>query len=173
MKLVRPNKKHEPLALAYRNAFKERQIRLHGGSRLDMIDSYDEWLIHIESQALQLGERAGIVPATTFFLMDDDETEIFGIVNIRHELTPQLIHVGGHIGYSIHPHYWKQGYGTLLLKLALLEAKKLGIKKVLVTCNYDNLGSAKVIENNGGILENEIEVAGERIKRYWIDLTTD
>ena len=35
----------------------------------------------------------------------------------------------------------------------------------------ENIGSAKSIINNGGVLENEVEVDGVIEQRYWIDLT--
>ena len=37
-------------------------------------------------------------------------------------------------------------------------------------CDKTNIGSAKAIQNNGGILENEIYVDNELIQRYWISL---
>lgn len=61
-----------------------------------------------------------------------------------------------------------------MLKLALVEAKKLGMDRVLITCDEDNYSSEKVIINNGGVLENIIEnmIEGKVIytKRYWITL---
>ena len=44
--------------------------------------------------------------------------------------------------------------------------------KVLVSCRTDNLGSTKVIENNGGKYENDYydEPTGKTFKRYWISL---
>ena len=55
--------------------------------------------------------------------------------------------------------------------LALDECRKLGIEKVLMVCDKENIGSAKSIINNGGVLENEVEVDGVIEQRYWIDLT--
>ena len=65
----------------------------------------------------------------------------------------------------------------------------MGLRRVLITCNYDNFASAKVIENNNGKLENVVKnlVDGKEIKtkrqrnfcfgfngkRYWIDLASD
>ena len=48
---------------------------------------------------------------------------------------------------------------------------QLGIKKVLVTCDYDNIGSEKVILKNNGIYENTIKEEGKEnfIKRFWIN----
>ena len=46
--------------------------------------------------------------------------------------------------------------------------------RVLITCDDNNIGSCKVIEANGGVLENKVENTdcGERFltRRYWIDL---
>ena len=39
-----------------------------------------------------------------------------------------------------------------------------------MVCDKGNIGSAKSIENNGGILENEVVVNGVVEQRYWIDL---
>ena len=39
-----------------------------------------------------------------------------------------------------------------------------------MTCNKQNIPSAKSIIRNGGVLENEIIDEGETIQRYWISL---
>lgn len=57
-----------------------------------------------------------------------------------------------------------------MIGLALSECKRLGIDKVLMVCNKENIASAKSIRNNGGILENEIVVDGVVEQRYWITL---
>jgi len=61
-----------------------------------------------------------------------------------------------------------------MLSLALKKAKQMGLNRILITCDEDNIGSSKVIENNGGVLENIIEnsINGNKIytKRYWISL---
>ena len=48
--------------------------------------------------------------------------------------------------------------------------KGLGINKVLIVCDKDNVGSAKSILNNSGVLENEVVVDGVVEQRYWITL---
>jgi predicted acetyltransferase len=113
----------------------------------------------------------GWVPATQFWLID--KNEYIGNVIIRHQLNDTLMHIGGHIGYSIRPTKRKMGYGTSILKLSLSEARKLGIDKALVTCDETNLGSKKIIEKNGGILENiEEGIKGKPRKlRYWIAIS--
>ena len=65
------------------------------------------------------------------------------------------------------------GYGKKLLQLGI---EKYGYlieeDKILITCDDDNIGSSKIIESNGGILDNKIENedCGEKFltRRYWI-----
>ena len=117
--------------------------------------------------------KPGYVPSYDYFLVDGDN--FIGEIHIRTSLTPRLLQYSGNIGYGINPKYWRKGYGSKLLYLGLNKAKEL-IKedKVLVTCDDDNIGSFKVIENNGGVLENKVvnEIDGEEIltRRYWIKL---
>lgn len=121
-----------------------------------------------ESEGLHLPK--GWVPATELWFVD--KNEFIGSVNIRHLLTSHLLQIGGHIGYWIRPTKRKLGYGKKILKLALAEAKNLSIKKVLVTCDNTNIGSQKIIEKNGGILENIVDNGRDNPKkrRYWIIL---
>ena len=111
------------------------------------------------------------VPSYDYFLVDDDK--FIGVIHIRVRLTEKLLQYGGHIGYGINPTYWKKGYGTQLLKLGLEKAKELIEEdKVLITCDDDNIGSYKIIENNGGVLENTVtnHDGDEKFltRRYWV-----
>ena len=111
------------------------------------------------------------VPDSVFFLLDEQKDRLLGAVNIRHYLNDALLKTGGHIGDGIRPSERRKGYATEIIRLALIECEKLGIKKVLITCDKANIGSVKSIVKNGGILENEIEGPdGEIIQRYWISL---
>ncbi|MDP2648462.1 MAG: GNAT family N-acetyltransferase [bacterium] len=110
------------------------------------------------------------VPQTDYWLVDDGE--FIGRVSIRHSLTEHLRRIGGHIGYDIRPSKRRQGYGTKILQLALPKARELGVGRVLVTCDADNTASRKIIEKNGGVLENEVpnpETGGTKM-RFWIDI---
>ena len=75
------------------------------------------------------------------------------------------------IGYLVRPSKRKMGYGKILLSLALEKARDIGLKKVLVTCRNDNIGSAKVIESNDGKYENNYydKGSGKTYRRYWIE----
>lgn len=111
------------------------------------------------------------VPDSTFFCLDLDRQIFVGAVNIRHYLNESLLLSGGHIGAGIRPSERRKGYATAMIKLALDECKKLGIKNVLITCDKSNIGSAKSIMNNGGVLESIIiNPKGIEVERYWINL---
>ena len=111
------------------------------------------------------------VPSSLYYAYDDERNIMVGAVNIRHYLNDKLMFDGGHIGDGVRPSERRKGYATKIIALALDECKKLGIDKVLITCNKDNIGSKKSIINNGGILENEvIDEDGEKVLRYWINL---
>lgn len=129
--------------------------------------SYEEWLDLIRQRAVSAPE--GLVPASLYVLCDETG-RIYGVVDIRHKLNDYLLQFGGHIGYGIRPSERRKGYAAKQLALALPIAKSLGINRALITCNRENIGSARTIQKNGGVLENEVQ-DGERItQRYWIDL---
>lgn len=129
-----------------------------------------------------LGERSrsvnlpvGFVPEDVYWLVREAEgadAMVLGVTSLRHYLTPLLEDVGGHIGYSIRPSARRRGYGTRILALALEKARERGFERVLVTCDTNNIGSARIIEKNGGTLASEgfSAVAQTRVSRYWIEL---
>ncbi len=109
------------------------------------------------------------VKDSTFFCLDEERDIVVGAVNIRHYLNESLLLDGGHIGDGVRPSERGKGIATKMISLALEECKKLGIYRVLLVCDKDNVASAKSIINNGGVLENKPEVGGVIQQRYWID----
>ena len=129
--------------------------------------NFDYYLKDLENKE----EKDGLVPDSVFFLLDVDRNRLLGAVNIRHYLNERLLKDGGHIGDGIRPSERGKGYGTEMVRLALIECKKLGINKVLMVCDKTNPASRKTIINNGGILENEvIDEDGVIEERYWINI---
>ncbi len=106
----------------------------------------------------------GRVPQTIFWLFEDDRP--IGISKMRHYLNEKLKIRGGHIGYGIIAERRLKGFGKIILMKTLKEIKKIGVSRVLITCDINNIGSRKVIESNNGKLEN-IENAE---CRYWIEV---
>jgi len=113
---------------------------------------------------------AGNVPSTTYFCLDDGRDIFVGAVSIRHYLNESLLQTGGHIGDGVRPSERGRGIGTKMIALALEKCRAMGIGRVLMTCDKSNPASARTIEKNGGVLENEIPDGDETVCRYWIDL---
>lgn len=117
-----------------------------------------------------IGMREGWGPGSTYWLVRGGR--ILGICNVRHRLNDFLRTYGGHVGYSIRPSERGKGYGTFQLRLALDKARDRGIERALITCDNDNLASAGVIRNNGGVFDGEGPNPnnGKITQRYWIEL---
>jgi predicted acetyltransferase len=130
--------------------------------------SWDDYLKQQEDHrnGINLPER--IVPGT--FLVAVVAGKIVGRTSIRHRLNEFLLREGGHIGYGVLPAHRRRGYATEILRQSLIIARSLGIDRVLVTCDDDNIGSIKAIEACGGVLDNIVQArtSTARHRRYWI-----
>ena len=105
---------------------------------------------------------AGDVPSTHLWWVEGNE--FLGRVQIWHQLNAFLREVGGHLGYHVVPPCRRQGHATAMLAAALPVAAGLGIECLLITCDVGNVGSRKVIEANGGLLEDQL---GDKL-RFWV-----
>lgn len=168
LKLVFPTIDLKESALAYRQEhFDKGEKAIHGDGGLDEAENYEQWVEKINADLKR--DSGGFVPATTYFAFDGNK--MVGTIQIRHRLNDYLLKYGGHIGYGVAPSERRKGYGTEMLRLALTKCKSLGIEKALVTCNKDNVASARTILKNGGVLENEVAIdKGGLRQRYWIDV---
>jgi predicted acetyltransferase len=133
-------------------------------------DDFDAFFERIELYRTGENLPEGHVRSNYFVLLDDEK--LVGSGSLRYELNAGLTVYGGHIGYAVRPSDRQKGYGTLILRLLLEKARLLGLEKVFLTCDSDNVASAKIIEKGGGRLENQIfyEPTGKLISQYWIDL---
>jgi predicted acetyltransferase len=128
--------------------------------------SWSEYLEILDDQRLGRNLPLGKVPAT--FLIAEHDGQLIGRSSIRHALNDFLFNVGGHIGYGVRPAFRRRGFATEILRQSLELISELGVTEVLVTCDDDNVGSYKVIESQGGVLENRVEFEGSLKRRYWI-----
>jgi len=118
-------------------------------------DDFDAYVRRLDEKSRGIGLRPGHVPQTTFWLVRGGTT-IVATSRLRHRLTPALEQEGGHIGYDVSPSERRKGYGTRLLALTLEKARARGLQRVLVTCDTDNVASARIIQKNGGQLAGEV-----------------
>jgi predicted acetyltransferase len=131
-------------------------IREHAGPTRDWIPAYLALERRWRTEA-----PPNFVAMTTLWWVEG--ATYLGRISIRHYLNEPLREIGGHIGYDIRPSARLQGHATAMLAAALPRAAALGIEKALITCDADNLGSRKVIERNGGVLEDQ---RGRKL-RFW------
>ena len=173
MELVYPAQEHKFDAIVFRAEHVNLgEVHIHGsGGLLQTLEheTYETWLDKVTQARSEGWRNTGWVPGSTFFAIENGR--IIGTIQIRHELNEYLINIGGHIGYGVRPSERRKGYGTQMLALALIECRSLGIRRALVTCDKDNRASARTIEKNGGVFENEfIEENGNAVRRYWIEI---
>jgi len=81
--------------------------------------------------------------------------EYIGRLSIRHRLTPHLLYHGGNIGFEVRPTARRRGHATRMLAAALPLAADLGISPARLDCDVANVASRRVIEKNGGVLDEE------------------
>jgi predicted acetyltransferase len=115
---------------------------------------------------------AGFVPHT--YLVGVVGTAIVGRVSLRHRLNDFLERIGGHVGYGVVPSERRKGYASEMFKRTLPIAAALGIRRLLVTCDEDNLASRRIIEKHGGVFDGFAEEVGRPLpkRRYWVVLNT-
>jgi predicted acetyltransferase len=172
IQLIEPTPTLKSEFLAMVREFQESgETRIHDQNILSIQENFPAYLQQLKDNSQGIGLKPGFVPATTFWLVKHN-SRILGESRLRHQLTPWLEDRGGHIGYMVRPTERGKGYGTKLLAMTLEKTQQIGLDRVLVTCDADNLASARVIRKNGGILSSESisEQTGRIVSRYWITL---
>lgn len=167
--LVVPTKELKEKALQYRQEhFNNNEKIINGSELFDKTDSYEEWLKSVTSNANPKTVSPDWVLTDTFFAMDEDN-EIIGIIDFRHELNDFLINFGN-CGYSVRPSKRNRGYATEMLRQILGIARKAGLQEMHLSVERDNTPSIKTIIKNGGIYERSFEFEGEEADIYKIVL---
>lgn len=173
IKLVKPNLDYKEQVMEIRRIFLENKEDFSGCAGLEDCETYEEWIDC--DRRLSEKYKESFTPSTVYLAVRTSDNKVVGILDFRHELKEFLFKYGGNIGYSIVPSERRKGYAKEMLKLSLEECRKVGLDKVLVTCDKENIASSKTILANGGILENEVKDdvgLGKSgiIQRFWIIL---
>jgi predicted acetyltransferase len=129
--------------------------------------SFAEFVQAVEDHRRGRNLEPGWVEST--WLLADVDGVVVGRSSIRFALNDLLRTEGGHIGYAVRPAHRRRGHATEILRQSLIVARAGGVGRALVTCDDDNIGSAAVIEANGGVLEEVVDIDGVPLRRYWID----
>jgi predicted acetyltransferase len=177
LRLVRPSPAYRDSYIA---ALREHQAqgRFLDSRHIDndvaaLLRDFDRLVRALLDAAMPERVKPGFVPETFLWMIETRTNELVGRSSIRHALSdePSLRDIG-HIGYDIRPSRQGRGYGKAILGLTLEEAKKLGMERVLVTCDSNNMRSKTIIEHWGGVFERAVPLAGREYMRlrYWIDV---
>ena len=168
--LVKPDLSYADEIIKYKEESLKESPLINGSAGLDRLSSIEIWLEELKKRSCEDTVPEGLVPSSTYLGVREKDNYIVGMIDIRHYLNEYLTQVGGNIGYGIRKTERNKGYAKQMLKLALEKCKELKIKKVLITCDEDNIASEKVILSANAKLEDIRNVDGENKKRFWIDL---
>ena len=168
--LVKPDLSYADEIIKYKEESLKESPIINGSAGLDRFSSIEIWFEELKKRSCEDTVPKGLVPSSTYLAVREKDNYIVGMIDIRHYLNEYLTQVGGNIGYGVRKTERNKGYAKQMLKLALEKCKDLKIKKVLITCDEDNIASEKVILSANAKLEDIRNVDGENKKRFWIDL---
>ena len=168
--LVKPDLSYADEIIKYKEESLAESPIINGSAGLNRFSSIEDWLEELKKRSSEDTVPKGLVPSSTYLAVREKDNYIVGMIDIRHYLNEYLTQAGGHIGYGVRKTERNKGYAKQMLKLALEKCKELKIKKVLITCDEDNIASEKVILSANAKLEDIRNVDGENKKRFWIDL---
>ena len=168
--LVKPDLSYADEIIKYKEESLAESPIINGSAGLDRFSSIEIWFEELKKRSCEDTVPKGLVPSSTYLGVREKDNYIVGMIDIRHYLNEYLTQVGGHIGYGVRKTERNKGYAKQMLKLALEKCKELKIKRVLITCDEDNIASEKVILSANAKLEDIRNVDGENKKRFWIEL---
>jgi uncharacterized protein len=173
LRLVCPTPEYEARAREFIEEFARFSSELNGTGGLAPFlekNDYEGWLRKLAADLDLANIPEGRVPAITYFYVRERDGRVVGMVNIRLEDNGFIRNEAGHVGYCIRPTERRKHYASQLLADALEVCRRMRIERVVVTCDRENVASAKTIESCGGVPEAELwsETFRETIRRYVI-----
>ena len=156
----RPSAARKAEIIEYMEEFAAVGSEINGSGSLDRLLSgwtFEQALERcLSMENKEYAQKAGRCPGKTFLLIRENDSRIVGTVNVRWDLNEEM----------------RKGYNKINLYLALKEAGKIGLERVMIDCAASNISSDKTIKALGGILERcEMDPAdGEMTNVYWINV---
>ena len=168
--LVKPAPEYDPQLAAFRAAVLASDEDPAGMSWLCDYTDMAAWRAKMALLETDAALAEGLVPAVQYLTIRVSDGKLVGMVNLRLQLNDYLRNFAGHIGYSVSPDERGKGYGKEQLRLALIEAGKLGFEKLLICCARENIPSRRTILALGGEWESTVTDSydGEVTERYWV-----
>ena len=168
--LIKPDLSYADEITKYKEESLKESPLINGAAGLNNFSSIKDWLEELKRRSSKATVPEGLVPSSIYLGIREKDNYIVGMIDIRHYLNDFLKQFGGNIGYSVRKSERNKGYAKQMLKLALEKCKDLKMKKVLITCDEDNIASEKVILSAGAKLEDIRFLEGKNRKRFWIEL---
>lgn len=177
--LVRPDlTRMASFVEAMREGYSRDNLRAETPATIEAIDAAPAWFVDTllnppTTIVLPDGSLGDRVPETILWYVEGDR--FLGSVGVRHRLNAVLEQWGGHIGYAVRPSARGRGHASAMLAGALGWCRRElpDLERVMLTASIGNAASLRVIEKNGGVLQDIIPhpwIAGDQGRRYWIDL---
>ncbi len=172
--LIRPNLTYEQSYLeARREGYNDISFVQEGADTRLATEELEAHLSSLNepSYGMKWADAPGDDPVPFAHLWMVAKNEFLGRVSVRYALTAKLLKTGGHIGYEVRPLCRGRGLGHHALALGIEHLQSRGMSQFLLTCRDTNVGSIRVIEAAGGMLENVTShpnIPGAMNRRYWI-----
>lgn len=174
--LERPSFERKDEIIEYINEFVEYNSEINGTGGLDKIIegyTFEQALERcLSMEDANYAKKINRCQSKTFLLIRENDNRIVGTINVRWNLTEAMKRFGGNIGYGIRPTERRKGYNKINLYLGMQEAKKLGLDRVMLDCDVNNLGSDRTLKALGGVLERtEVDPEDNILTNvYWFDV---
>ena len=174
--LERPSFERKDEIIEYINEFVEYNSEINGTGGLDKIIegyTFEQALARcLSMEDENYAKKINRCQSKTFLLIREKDNRIVGTINVRWNLTEAMKRFGGNIGYGIRPTERRKGYNKINLYLGMQEAKKLGLDRVMLDCDVNNLGSDRTLKALGGVLERtEVDPEDNILTNvYWFDV---
>jgi predicted acetyltransferase len=129
---------------------------------------FDAYVADLDAEAAGVGLPPGIVPQTTYALVEPDGT-VVGEFRYRPTAPEPYEQSHGHVGYNVRPSRPRRGYATAGLRALLVIAAHDGLPGLLAPIAPGNAASIRVVTACGGhLLRRASRGAGDEDLSFWI-----